>query len=278
MTLTQPAVSAAGPESDRIGFGHVLVSEWTKIRSLRSTAWSLVAFVVGSIALTAGLCALIVVNWATAKGGGEPALILADPTKFILGNGTGLGQLAICVLGVLLITNEYSTGVIRSSLLAVPERTSMLVAKAIVFAGLLIVLAEVVAFGSFFVGAALLHSKAPVSLSDPGVTRAVIGAGLYLTVLGPFSLAIGALVRHTAGAIVVVVGLVFGSVVLNHLLSGGWGADVVASLPQQAGSLIYQVHSHHSQLLTPWEGFAVFCAWTVALLAVAAVLLKRRDA
>lgn len=278
MSVTGHAVRAARPQSRRIGFGDVVLAEWTKMASLRSTVWSLVAFVVGSVALTAGLCALIVANWARAQGGGEPARVLADPAKFILGNGTALGQLAICVLGVILVTNEYSTGVIRASLLAVPGRSSMLAAKAAVFAGVLVVLTEVVAFASFFVGSALLHSKAPVALADPGVTRAVIGAGLYLTVLGPFSMAIGAIVRHTAGAIVVVVGLVFGSVVLNHLVSGGWEAYLVAALPQQAGSLIYQAHPIHGQLLSAWEGFGVFCTWTVALLGVGALQLKRRDA
>lgn len=278
MSLAQPATEAASAQHRRIGFGDVLAAEWTKMRSVRSTVWSLVAFVVGSVALTAGLCALIVANWTRAKGGGEPARVLADPAKFILGNGTALGQLAVCVLGVILVTNEYSTGVIRASLLAVPGRISMLAAKAAVFAAVLVVLAEVVAFASFFVGSALLHPKAPVVLADPGVTRAVIGAGLYLTVLGPFSMAIGAIVRHTAGAIVAVVGLVFGSVVLNHLVSGGWDAYLVAALPQQAGSLIYQAQPSHGQLLSAWEGFAVFCAWTVVLLGVGALNLKRRDA
>ncbi|MDA8393109.1 MAG: ABC transporter permease subunit [Actinomycetota bacterium] len=261
----------------RIGFGQVMLAEWTKIRSVRSTTWSLVAFVVASVALSAGLCALIVANWSAAQGGGEPARVLADPTDFILGNGTALGQLAVCVLGVILITSEYSTGTIRASLLAVPGRASLLLAKAFVFATILLVLAEVVAFASFLVGSAVLHSRAPVSLNDPGVTRAVIGAGLYLAVLGPFSLAIGAIVRHTAGAILVVVGLVFGSVVLDHLVSGGWEAYLVAALPQQAGSLIYQAHPHPGQLLSAWQGFGIFCGWTVVLLAVAAALLGRLD-
>ena len=105
------------------------------------------------------------------------------------------------MLGVLVITSEYSSGVIRASLLAVPRRLPVLAAKAVVFAVLLLVVTEIVAFCSFFVGSAILHAHVPVSLSGSGVTRAVAGAGLYLTVLGLLALAIGTMIRHTAGAI-----------------------------------------------------------------------------
>lgn len=273
---------------ERVGFAHLLAAEWTKARSLRSTWWTLSAFVVATIGITALLSALIVADWARAKAGGEPAQILADPLSFILGPGVYLGQLAPAVLGVVLVTREYSTGVIRASLLAVPKRTPVLAAKAVVLTALVIVPAEVAAFGSFLAGSALLAPKVTVTLSEPGVARAVTGAGLYLAALALFALGVGAIVRHTAAGIATVVAVVLVAPALDGLLPGSIGAHIVASLPQQAGSAIYTVgkhgsaifHAHSASVLTwsPWAGFGVFCAWTAAILVAAAVLLRRRDA
>ena len=259
-------------------FAGLLRAEWTKIRSVRSTVWTLVLFVVITVGLTALLTTLVVHNQHDPRAAERDARILADPVAFILGAGIGFGQLTICVLGVLLITTEYSTGVIRASLLAVPRRLPMLLAKILVFAGLMIVVAEIVSFGSFFVGSALLHSMAAVSISDHDVTRAVVGAGLYLTVLGLFSLAIGALIRHTAGGIATVIGAVLVLPILTSLLPGSWGAHIDAYLPEQAGSKIFGDRPEVAQLLSAWQGFGVFCLWTLVLLVLAAWLLRRRDA
>ncbi|MHB1432745.1 MAG: ABC transporter permease subunit [Streptosporangiaceae bacterium] len=280
MTARAPGAHAAR-NSDRRrhgGFGGLLLAEWTKISSVRSTLWTLTLFVVLTVGLTAGLTALIVADWNAPHAAARNAPIVADPAGFIFGAGIGLGQLTICVLGVLLITTEYSTGVIRASLLAVPRRIPMLAAKCVVFAALLIVVAEIVAFGSFFAGSALLDSKVPVALGDPGVTRATVGVGLYLTVLGLFALAIGALIRHTAGAIAAVIGVVLVVPILTGFLPGSWGAHVNAYLPEQAGALIYQARPAASALLSPWQGFGVFCAWTLVVLVAAGLLLSRRDA
>jgi hypothetical protein len=263
----------------------LLLAEWTKIRSVRSTVWTLLLFVVLTVGSTAGLTVLTVANWNTPQSSARGHLaILADPVGFILGTGILLGQLTICVLGVLVITSEYSSGVIKATLLAVPRRLPMLAAKATVFAAMLIVLGELVMFGSFFVGSALLHSKVAVALGDPGVTRAVVGAGLYLTVLGLFAMGIGGLIRHTAGAIGAVIGAVLVLPILTSFLPGSWGAHVHGYLPEQAGSLIYQVGSAAgqvggpAQVLSAWQGFGVFCLWTAVLLGAAGYLLKRRDA
>ncbi len=269
---------AAVPSARRARFGGLLLAEWTKIRSVRSTMWTLLLFVVLTVGLTAGLTALVVGTWNRPGSARGEARIIADPVGFILGAGIGFGQLTICVLGVLLITTEYSTGVIRASLLAVPRRLPMLAAKALVFAAMMIVLAEIVAFGSFFAGSALLHSKISVALSDTGVTRSVVGAGLYLTVLGLLALGIGGLIRHTAGAIATVIGVVLVLPLLTSFLPGTWGARINWYLPEQAGSLIYQAHPQATAVLTPWQGFGVFCAWTAVLLVAAGYLLVRRDA
>lgn len=276
-----PAVSGGVPAAaHRTGPGRLLLAEWTKIRSVRSTVWTLLLFVVITLGLTAGLTSLIVSSWNGPRAAPRDARILTDPVSFILGAGIGLGQLTICVLGVLVMTTEYSTGVIRASLLAVPRRLAMLAAKATVFAALMVVIAEIVAFGSFFAGSALLHSKVSVALSDPGVTRAVVGAGLYLTVLGLFALAIGGLIRHTAGAVTTVIGAVFVLPILSGLLPSDWwwAAHLNAYLPEQAGALIYGAHAQSGALLSPWQGLGVFCIWTALLLGAASYLLHRRDA
>ena len=266
------------PSGREAGFGHYMLAEWTKIRSVRSTVWTLVLFVIITVGLTALLTWLVVSHWSGARAPGRNATIVADPVGFIFGAGIGLGQLTICVLGVLVISTEYSTGVIRASLLAVPRRWPMLAAKLAVFALLIFVLAEIVAFASFFLGAAILHSRVAVSLSDSGVQRAVIGAGLYLTVLGILSLAIGALIRHTAAAVSTAIGVVFVLPILAGLLPSSWGAHVNAYLPEQAGILISHTREVSGDLLSPWQGFGVLCLWAVLLLGLATYLLNRRDA
>jgi ABC-2 type transport system permease protein len=255
----------------------LLRSEWTKLCSLRSTVWSLLLLVVATLGFTALFTALTVAQWATTA----PATklqILADPGRMVLGAGFQLGQLAVCVLGVLVVTSEYSSGTIRASLLAVPRRTPMLAAKAAVFAVLIFVVGELTAIPTFFLGAAILHGRAPVSITDPGVLRAVIGAGLYLAVLAIFAIAIGALVRHTAGAITGIIGFVLVLSPLTQLLPGSVGRHIHGYLPSEAGSLIASPHQGVNDVLAPWQGFGVLCLETAVLIGVAAYLLRRRDA
>jgi ABC-2 type transport system permease protein len=261
-------------------FGRLLLAEWTKLRSVRSTFWSLLLLALISFGFTALFVGLTVGQWdKTVKDSPDQiAQIVRDPAGFIYGAGIGFGQLTICVLGVLVITSEYSTGMIRSSLLAVPGRLPMLVAKCVVFAAVVFVIAEVIAFPTFLMGSAMLHSKVQVSLSDPGVLRATFGVGLYLAMVGLFALAIGAIVRHTAGAITGVIGFVLVIAPLAQLLPGKIGKYVHAYLPTEAGHLIGQSVQGKDDVLTPWQGYGVFALWTAVLLAVAAYLLRRRDA
>ena len=298
-SVSPPAPAATAPApipARRAGFGGLLLAEWTKIRSVRSTVWTLIIFAVVSLGLTGLLTWLTLNALNNGRRGARAGGIVTDPVNFILGTGLGLGQLAICVLGVLVITSEYSTGAIRSALLAVPRRYPVLLAKAVVFAALVLVVGEIVAFASFFIGKALVNGHVvtlhgvqaghvisvnhtiTVALSQPGVTRAVVGSGLYLTVLGLFALAIGGLIRHTAGAIIAVIGMVLVIFPLAGLLPDSWGAHVHAYLPTVAGQLITADKPTAGQLLSPWQGLGVFCAWTVLLLAGAIVLLQRRDA
>lgn len=282
MTSAAPPVGAAGV-SDRpapspvTAFSRLLVSEWTKIRSVRSTVWSLILLVIVTLGFTGLFTWLTILQWDKTDPT-QRAQIMADPVSTILGAGLEFGQLTICVLGVLVMTSEYSTGVIRASLLAVPRRIPMLAAKSVVFAVLVLIVGEIVTFPSFFLGAAILHNHAPVSLSDPGVARAVFGAGLYLAVLGLFALALGGIIRHTAGAITGVIAFVLVLAPLTQLIPGKIGKYVHAYLPTEAGQLIGQAHEQANQVLSPWEGFGVFCLWTAVLLVIAGYLLKTRDA
>jgi len=284
MTSASPPVHAARPAlgdlpapSRGAAFGRLLLAEWTKIRSVRSTIWSLILLVVLTLGFTGLFTWLTILQWNKSDPS-QRAQIMADPVSTILGSGLEFGQLTICVLGVLVVSSEYSTGMIRPSLLAVPRRIPMLAAKATVFALLVLIVGEIVTFPPFFIGAAVLHGHAPVSLSDPGVARAVFGAGLYLAMLGLFALAIGGIIRHTAGAITGVIAFVLVLAPLTGLIPGKIGKYVHSYLPTQAGQLIGQAHQQANQVLSPWEGFGVFALWTAVLLVIAGYLLYRRDA
>jgi ABC-2 type transport system permease protein len=259
----------------RVRFGALMHAEWTKIRSVRSTAWSLGILVVSAIGLNTVITAAGMASWKTLSAATKQGY-LADPTGF-LSFALNIAQIPICVLGAMVISSEYSTGMIRASMLAVPRRTPMLTAKATVFAAVAFVVGELVAFASFLSAQAIIRSHIPVSLSDPAVLRAVFGMGLYLTALGLLGLAIGALVRHTAGALTVVVGVVVVVSNLARTLPGTVGQHIAAYLPTNAGLLITHAHQHTTDLLTAWQGFGVLCLWTALLLGAAACALSRRD-
>ena len=280
MTVPQPHAPVQltpVPPSGRPGAAHLLLSEWTKLRTVRSTVWSLILLAVLTLGLTGLISGITAAQWHSI-GPSSRVTLIGDPVGAILGASIEFGQLTIIVLGVLVISSEYSTGAIRSSLLAVPRRLSMLAAKAITFAALVFVLAEIVCFLAFFLGAAILHSHIPVSLGGSNVARAVYGAGLYLTVLGLFSMAVAGLIRHTAGAIAGVIAFVIVLEPLSQLIPGTWGNHIHDYLPTAAGRLVYSMQPAGGQVLPAWGGFAVFCGWTAALLAAWAVALCLRDA
>jgi ABC-type transport system involved in multi-copper enzyme maturation permease subunit len=274
---TIPAEAPRSHAASRLDIGGLLKSEWTKIRSLRSSVAALVLLVVVTIGFTALFVGLTVNQWSQLDAI-QLLTYQLDPTRLILGAGFQLSQLAVCVLGVLVMANEYSSGTIRPSLLAVPRRTPMLLAKAAVFAVIVFVVGEVAAFSAFAVGAPILHSKVPVGIGDPGVLRAIIGAGLYGAVLGVFSIAVGTIVRHTAGGIAGIIAFVLVLAPLTQLIPGTIGDHVYAYLPTSAGQLMVNARQGPNDLFTPWQGFGVMCLWTVALMLVANFLLRRRDA
>ncbi|SEO02757.1 ABC-2 transporter permease [Actinacidiphila rubida] len=252
----------------------VLYSEWIKLRTLRSTFFTLLTAMVALIGLGALFSEFTASHWASMPAGERAHF---DPAQTSL-RGYFLAQLAVGVLGVLMISGEYATGMIRSTLAAVPRRLPVLWAKSALFAAVVWVLTTASALVAFLLGQALMSSHhLGVSLGDPGVLRVVLGTGLYLTVVGLLGVAIGALIRNTAGGIAALFGLLLIIPVLGEALPSSWGNHVNQWLPSNAGQSLLTLH-HEAHTLQPWTGFAVFCLYGVVALAGAAFLLKRRDA
>ena len=182
-------------------------------------------------------------------------------------------------LGVLVITGEYSTGMIRSSIAAVPHRQPVLIAKALVFAVMAFVVTFVAAFFAFIFGQqALASTHAQASLSTPHAVRAIFGAALYLTVIGLLAVGLGFLVRNTAGAIAALFGVVLVLPLLTNALPDPYSTDIAKYLPLNAGTQIMVTRNFDPTMLGPWTGLGVTALYAVAAIVGGAVMLKRRDA
>jgi ABC-2 type transport system permease protein len=252
----------------------VLRSEATKLRSVRSTVWTLVATVVATVGVGTLLSLARVSRWDHLS---LRERLSIDPTAVSL-RGVFLAQLAIGVLGVLVISAEYSTGMIRTTLTAVPHRRMLLFAKATVFAVVAFVVATIAAFIAFFAGQSVLAGKhADVALSDPGVLRAVLGAGAYLTLIGLLGLALATLLRRTAGAIATLFGLVLVLPALVDALPSPWNTDVGKLLPINAGRAMFSVRPN-ADLLSPGGGLVALVVTVAVVFALAVVAIERRDA
>lgn len=267
-----PAASQPGLRVTQL---RVVLSEWIKFRTLRSTMWTLLAAVVLTIGIGALFSAVTANQFHTFSPADRASF---DPISTSL-NGILFSQLAIGVLGVLLISGEYSTGMIRSSLTAVPRRLPVLWAKLGVLAGVAFVLMLVTTFASFFLGQALLSSHhLGVSISSPNALRDVIGAALYVTVAGLIGMSLGALMRNTAAGISTMVAVFFVLPPVAGLLPASWSSHFVQYLPSNAGEALYGGTHGLAHALAPWTGFGVLCAYAAVLIAFAAWRLRRADA
>ncbi|MCU1589831.1 MAG: putative transporter transrane protein [Frankiales bacterium] len=266
--MTAPAVV------QRVTPARVVLSEWTKLRTLRSTVMSLLAAIVFVIGFSILVPSVIRAHWPPR----DPRDALNfDPVGVSLVGGF-FAQLAIGVLGVLIVTGEYATGMIRATLAAVPARLPVLWAKALVYAVTVLVLMIPTCVLGFFIGQSILSSKhIETSFGHPGVARAVIGSALYLAGIGLLGLGLGALLRNTAGAISTLFGLLFVVPVVVHFLPASWSDAIGKYLPSNAGQGIYSLHPDSTQL-GPWTGFGVFLLYAVVALVLAGVALVRRDA
>jgi ABC-2 type transport system permease protein len=267
MTTAAPGVGgrlAVRPVSQ----GRVIKSEWIKLRSLRSTIWTLLA----AFIIVVGLGLAISAGQAHERDHGRNF----DPLLSSLG-GTFLAQLAIGVLGVMMITGEYATGSSRSTFAAVPKRLPVLWAKAVVYAVVAFVVMTIAAFIAFFGGQGILSSKhLNVTLSDDGVLPRVFGSPFYLVLIGLMGLGLGAIIRSTAGGIAALVALVLILPIIFSLLPSSVNDNVGPYLPGNAGQALFQLKPDDNAL-SPGAGVAVLVAWVAVVIAIGAVLLKRRD-
>jgi hypothetical protein len=266
--MTAAAISLA--PRGRYRFRHAAAMEWIKLRTLRSTWWTLAITLVGAIAMA------IVIGLNTKNGAG-------DLTNNALA-GVIPGLLVTGVLGVMIMTSEFTSGLIRATLAAVPNRPLVLAAKAAVFGGVTLVLGEAATFIAFLAGgAALRHGVPAPTLAQPGVLRAVVMSGASFSLIGLLGLGLGAIVRHTAAAIGVLVGGVW---ILAQLI-GALAPSAFAYLPISiiANSLSTTKPvtcgggaAGCPHLLSAWTGLGVLCLYAAVVLAVGGWLLCRRDA
>ena len=250
----------------------VVRSEWIKFGSLRSTWWSLLA----TALIIVGLGTLV--SSLRAHRFAQEGRVIFDPTLVSL-RGVFLAQLAVGVLGVLIITGEYSTGMIRSSLAAVPHRQPVLIAKALVFAIAAFLVTELAAFAAFLLGQhALAITHLQANLHTPHAERAILGAGLYLTVIGLLAVGLGFLIRSTAGAIATLFGIVLVLPILAQALPTPYSTDVSKYLPLNAGTQIMSTSHPDPSMLGPWAGLGVTALYALVALLAGSIMLRRRDA
>jgi ABC-2 type transport system permease protein len=259
--------------TDHYGFRALATSEWLKLRSTRSTWWTLLVFAAGMIGIA--ILVLSHQHWASMNAADRASF---DPTNDSYA-GLALGQLAVGVLGVLAITSEFSSGLIRATFAAAPRRPLVLAAKTAVVGAVALVAGEILAFAAFAAGEAVLRAPAPhAALAQPGVLRAVLMAGAYPALIGLIGLGLGAVIRHTAGAISALVGVLF---VLPLIL-----VPLGTSIQNSVGQFMPMIIAENSltavkpvpHSLSPGLGFAVLCLYAAAALAVGGWALARRDA
>ena len=265
---TPPARVPVEPVSQR----RVVASEWIKMRSLRSTGLTLLAAVIAMVALAC------LVGWATNAHWSD----MRPEERFSFNAidrslaGVNLAQLAIGVLGVLLVTGEYATGMIRASFAAVPRRLPVIWAKAGLYAVVTFVLMLAAAIPAFLLGQHFLASHG-TSLGAPNAWRAIIGVAAYLTLVGMLAVAFGFLIRSTAGGIATLFGLLLVLPGIGQLLPASWQTHTLPYLPSNAGSSMFSARTVPTAL-SPGTGLLVLCIWVAVALACAAVVVKRRDA
>ncbi len=264
------------PDGGGLTFGRVVAAEWVKFRTLRSTVWTLVV----TVLLMVGIAVLAAWGMTDGGAGGGSAI-----GAFATTAGVNVAQLSVAVLGVLIITGEYTTGMVRSTFAAVPRRLPALAAKAIVLAVTVLVVGVVsvalayVATLPFLSGTAL-----EIDLAAGETLRVLGGTALYLTGIALLALAFGALIRHSAGALAAVLGLLLVVENVFALIPLTFFREVSPFLPATAGSQVMLPEELAGAMssggvdLTPWQGYGVMLAWVAVVMVVAAVLLRRRDA
>ncbi len=268
LTAPEPQQTVVSGPQHRVTLPHVMTSEWIKFRSLRSSWFTLLGAV--------GTMVLIGLAIGYNTGSNWAGLAAEDRAPSATLQGYLFAQLLIGVLGVLFVSGEYGTGMIRSTLAAVPRRVPVLVAKTAVFGAIGLVTMVATSFATFLGGQAFLTSYGHGSSLDSGALQVILGTGVYLALIGLFGGALGWIVRSTAGGISVLVGILLVVPVVFLALPSSWSDPIAKFLPSNAGqSFISSVNTPGQ--LSAWTGFATLIAWVAGSLVVAAVMLRRRD-
>jgi ABC-type transport system involved in multi-copper enzyme maturation permease subunit len=258
----------------KTSMARILHSEWTKIRTIRSTMWTILA----TIAIGIGMGPVISYGLAVSYLGSSASDRASfDPVSSAL-QSHFVAQLAIGVLGVMTITNEYATKMIDTSLTSVPRRGRLLAAKILIFTIVAVIVSELIAFPVYFVGEAVLSAKGVPheAITDPSALRAVIGYGLYMAMVGLFGVALGVLLRTTAGALSALSAVVFVIPVLSGALPKAVQDVIRPWWPSAAGTRIMTTHVD-PDLLGPWGGFGVLCLFVALVMAAAFAAFRLRD-
>jgi ABC-2 type transport system permease protein len=296
--LTPLPADQPADQRGRAGWRLSLGSEWTKLRSVRSTWISLVVIVVAGIGLSALVSNIEAGRWASL---GVADRAQFDPVRFSQ-TGEFISQFVVGVLGALIVTSEYATGSIRTTLATVPRRMTVLAAKGTVVAAAIFVVSEVTAFLSFFVGQAVLSAHGGrtlpagstivtqvkssvipvVGITDAGAARAVFLCGIYLTLLSLLAFGFGFILRHTAGAISTFVGVLLVIPLIIQVLPSSINQPIEKFLPSNLGLAMIVVTTRKTDfagvLMTPWMAAAILLLYTVVAVAIGAWVLVRRDA
>jgi len=296
-------LTALPPATGRAGLAGTIRSEFTKLRSVRSTYWTIAALVIVSVGFAA-IAGFAIANNLHNNPANKAGM---DATQASLGGFFELGQLIIAVLGALTITSEYSTGMIRTSLTAMPRRGTVYAAKLLVFSTVTLVVSLITSFIAFFVGqaamsgsgvsASLFHSitipanavqngpqnnvtfSGTIVISPGTVLTAIIGTALFVTVVALIAFGLGSIIRHTAGAITSAIGLMFVIPVIVQLLPNTWRWDVMRFFPDAAGRVLsVTVGQQNPHLWSAWPQFGVTLVYAAVLLGVGAYLFRTRDA
>jgi ABC-2 type transport system permease protein len=310
-TTTTPNVrlSSLPPAVGQAGLRGALASEFTKLRSVRSTYWTLGALFIVSVGLGIAITAGTAANFANNPGNKAGF----DATQASLGAFFEIGQLIIAVLGAMVITSEYSTGMIRTSLTAMPRRGTLFLSKLLVFTGVTLVIALVTSFVAFFVGqaalsgsgvsASLFHSttvpanaiasgpagpgNGPGTVTFQGidvihastVLNSLIGDALFVTLAAMIAFGLGAIIRHTAGAITSAIGLLFVLSIIIQLLPDTWRWDTMRFFPDAAGRVVWAtVGPDNPHMWSAWPQLGVTAIWAFVLIGIGAYLFRKRDA
>jgi ABC-2 type transport system permease protein len=268
--------------STSLSFGGVLRSEWIKLRSLRSTTWSYLIV----IAISLGMALIMSLSMASGMSGGTDvsSMPAAEQVSLIVQSsvfGVFFGQLVAGVLGVLVISGEYTTGMIRSTLTAVPKRLPALAAKAVVLFVATFVIGLLANLGAFLVASVVFAgSDVSASLADPAVFLPILGGALYLALVALFALGVGTMIRSSAGGIAAVLGVVLLLPTVLQMIPAEWAQDLIPYLISSAGLGIFtsQTAEPTADAFGAWLNLLIVLAWVGASIAGAAVLLKRRDA